>query len=557
VRCAAVWVGLVAALLLAPAARAATITVTTNADSGSGACTLRDAINAANTNAVAGACAQGNAGPVVDIIDFSPSVASPIMLISALPNLTSDMAITGPGSGQLTVSGQDTVRPFNVLSAHTDSISGLTISDGFCGNVCGGGGGAILNAGTLTLTDVTVTSSSATDTVGPNSFPEGGGIRNSTAGTLHLILSTVSANSAIAGGVTAQTAPTGGGIANFGVLTLDRSTVSGNDATATADPGATTNAIGGGISNSKQLTVTQSTISGNTVNATAGTANSADGGGIFQGTIADATITLDRATLTGNTASGDGTPKGGAILAGGFTGSALTVTSSTITGNTAPLYANVQIGTANTFIKNTIVSNPLGGGTNCNTTNSGSQGFNIDDGMSCGFTQPGDEPGTDPMLDPTLAGNGGPTQTLALLTGSPAIDRGLSSGETVDQRGLSRPSDFASIPNAAGGDGTDVGAFEVQAPRQPPGTTPDTLSPETSLNARIRKRKRKAIFNFGSSETGSSFLCKLDKAAFAPCIPPAVYRHLRLGKHTFMVKSIDPAGNADPFPASFKFRLRR
>jgi hypothetical protein len=61
-----------------------------------------------------------------------------------------------------------------------------------------------------------------------------------------------------------------------------------------------------------------------------------------------------------------------------------------------------------------------------------------------------------------LADNGGPTPTHALLPGSVAIDKGHASGATADQRGLARPCDLAATPNAAGGDGGDAGAFEVQ-----------------------------------------------------------------------------------------------
>ena len=66
----------------------------------------------------------------------------------------------------------------------------------------------------------------------------------------------------------------------------------------------------------------------------------------------------------------------------------------------------------------------------------------------------------DPLLAP-LADNGGPTMTHALLPGSPAIDAGLTT-LTTDQRGFTRPVDLASVPNAAGGNGADMGAFEAQ-----------------------------------------------------------------------------------------------
>ncbi len=66
-----------------------------------------------------------------------------------------------------------------------------------------------------------------------------------------------------------------------------------------------------------------------------------------------------------------------------------------------------------------------------------------------------------PMLG-QLQNNGGPTQTMALLPGSPAIDAGDSTGLSADQRGDPRPVDFSGLPNPAGGDGADIGAFELQ-----------------------------------------------------------------------------------------------
>jgi len=71
--------------------------------------------------------------------------------------------------------------------------------------------------------------------------------------------------------------------------------------------------------------------------------------------------------------------------------------------------------------------------------------------------------GADPQLGP-LAANGGPTQTEAPAGTSPAVDKGSAFGLGTDQRGVSRPIDFPSIPNSAapGADGSDIGAFELQ-----------------------------------------------------------------------------------------------
>jgi HYR domain len=76
-----------------------------------------------------------------------------------------------------------------------------------------------------------------------------------------------------------------------------------------------------------------------------------------------------------------------------------------------------------------------------------------------GFTGTGDQTAANPMLAP-LASNGGPTQTMALTIGSPAIDAGVASGATTDQRGLPRTVDDPGVPNNGGSDGTDIGAYE-------------------------------------------------------------------------------------------------
>ena len=68
-----------------------------------------------------------------------------------------------------------------------------------------------------------------------------------------------------------------------------------------------------------------------------------------------------------------------------------------------------------------------------------------------------------PRLGP-LQNNGGPTDTMALLTNSPALDKGKSFGLRTDQRSVTRPFDDPAIANASGGDGSDIGAFELRGP---------------------------------------------------------------------------------------------
>ena len=88
-----------------------------------------------------------------------------------------------------------------------------------------------------------------------------------------------------------------------------------------------------------------------------------------------------------------------------------------------------------------------------------------------GFTNGlnGDLPGSaqapiDPLIGP-LRMNGGPTPSHALLPGSPAIDQGNRLGIHSDERGLQRPHDYPGIPNPPGGDGSDIGAFELDSKR--------------------------------------------------------------------------------------------
>jgi hypothetical protein len=487
------------ALLGVPtAASANTITVNDENDPNGTGCTLEHAIIAANTNTASGNCPPGS-GSGTDLINFNLTGISTITLTGALPDITTNIDIVGPGSNQVSVSGNGQFRPFRYTNGSTvNSISGLNVTDGFCDSSCPSGaeGGGIIAAGTLTLTDVTVTASTVSASGGTNAFSIGGGIANT--GTLHLVLSSVSGNAATATNATSQNGPDGGGIWNNGTLTLDRSTVVSNNATATAGGGNTASAHGGGIDNfGGSLTISRSTINGNTASSSGGAnSNNATGGGISVGNQLGIITTLDRSTITANSASA-GAPvnaeTGGGIEASGGAGSSFTVVSSTISRNSAANSANVISGSAAPSFKNTIVSNPLGGGANCAALDTGSLGFNIEDTNSCSFDQASDKPSTNPMLD-TLGGNGGPTETIGLLTGSPAIEAGSSSpGETTDQRGLLRPSDDLSVATAPGSDGSDIGAFEVQGQPfpAPPTITPPTTSPPTTTAHRKKCKKRK------------------------------------------------------------------
>jgi hypothetical protein len=489
----------VALLALPTAASANPITVNDESDPDGTGCTLEHAIIAANTDSASGNCPTGSASGT-DVINFNLGSVNTITLAGALPTITTNIDIMGPGSSLVSVSGNGQFRPFRYTNGSAvGSITGLNVTDGFCDETCpsGAAGGGIVAAGTLTLTDVTVTSNAVSIIGGTDVFPEGGGIANS--GTLHLVLSAVTGNMVFAMNATNQNGAEGGGILNNGTLTLDRSMVAGNTATASAGGGNSASAVGGGIENLFASTfISRSTISGNSASATGGTAaNNAQGGGVLMLNGMNVALTLDRATVTGNSVSsggGAGSVQAGGIYAAGIDGSAFTVVSSTISGNTAPDTANLVFGGETQSIKNSIISNPLGGGANCLLPSTASQGFNLEDHDTCGFGQPTDKPSTDPMLDSTLRTNGGPTLTLALLTGSPAIEAGSSSpGETTDQRGLLRPSDDISVPTAPGSDGSDIGAFEAQGQPfpAPPTTTPPSTQPPTVTTRKKKCKKHK------------------------------------------------------------------
>jgi CSLREA domain-containing protein len=222
----------------APLLAGVTVNTTVDEDNTGANCSLREAIIAANTDAAFGGCTAGSGE---DIITFT--VTGTITLNSALPSLTSSMQLNGPGANQLTVSGNNSVRVFDVsvVSLGAVTFSGLTISNGKADNNNGGAGIRNLSTGTINVTNSTISG---------NSSPGGGlggGIDNRASGTLNVTNSTISGNSA----------RLGGGISNgAGTINLSNSTLSGNSSAFG----------GGGIYNDSEvgtINVTNSTISGN------------------------------------------------------------------------------------------------------------------------------------------------------------------------------------------------------------------------------------------------------------------------------------------------------
>jgi hypothetical protein len=467
---------LILPLLCAISVFGATITVTNTNDSGPGS--LRQAV------------ADSASG---DTITFSVrgtiTVLTTLQIGSPQPKT---LTISGPGATVLSISGGDlvptlVVQPLSDSAAITLTISGLTIEHGSSvlgagianignltlnrcrvttnnttipgGNILGGG---IANLGTLTLNDTVV---------GFNAATLAGGIYN--IGTLTLNSSTVVSNTAFGDSLSVGA---GGGIYNAGNgrLTLNNSTLENNDVYTSANGGLNEGVgYGGGIFNEQQgtVTLTNSTVSNN------------EGGGDLDccafygaGILNVGTLSLLNSTVAGNHTPGDGTPggNGGGIANFG----ALDISNSTIADNRTNLPGFcgdfcVQSGagagiyngsSANITIKNSILANNHGGNCLQNASPTGTRtslGHNLSDDAFCtGFlTDSSDSNSTPAGLDTGLKNNGGPTQTVALLSGSPAVNAipltncTDASGRVVatDQRGVTRPQ----------GTACDIGAYEL------------------------------------------------------------------------------------------------
>jgi len=287
----------------------------------------------------------------------------------------------------------------------------------------------------------------------------------------------------------------GGGILNQGTLTLTGCAISGNSAPV----------AGGGIENDGEnrtvtLTIANSTISGNT--------GPSFGAGIYNaGFHGNATLNIINSAISANL----NTSFGGGIYNDGNSGTAtLNVTNSTISGNTASssgggIYNFGNGGTATLNLRNTIISdnkalNASNGPDilNFNGTVSGSNNL-IQTGPGSGYTISGSNNlNVDPMLEKDGLGNlilkynGGPTQTLLLLLGSPAINAGSnalavdqnSNALTTDQRGPS----FNRVVNTT----VDIGAFEANYTITATAGTPQSAIINTAFGIALKATVRES-----------------------------------------------------------------
>ena len=164
-------------------------------------------------------------------------------------------------------------------------------------------------------------------------------------------------------------------------------------------------------------------------------------------------VNIVNSTFSGNAAVGFG----GAITTD-YPG--MTLSQVTFAGNSAPTGSALSVsGGVPVTVRNSVFASGAGGGHCTNPIGGGAGNLNFADPAGANSCGPTVGVSTDPLLGP-LADNGGPTPTMALGVGSPAIDAGAAAGAPpVDQRGVARPQ----------GAGVDIGAYERAAAGPGPG----------------------------------------------------------------------------------------
>jgi CSLREA domain-containing protein len=378
------------------------------------------------------------ASPAGGVINFSVTGTINLALGAVV---VQDRIIQGPGAAQLTIDAHGASQTF--ITRGTTTLSGLTITGGN-----GVHGGGIRNDSVPGIAHLTVTNSVITG----NTASRGGGIYSSenpgSDDTVTVVNSTISGNQAIGEFNPSYRLGTGGGIhGGFALVTIDRSTISGNDA----------NAYGGGVYGA--VTMTNSTVAENRAG------ENQPAGGIF----VRGAATISNSTISGNTGFGIQCSDGVAVVA-----------NSTITQNLVGIYSLGRATLLNSIVagnEEDIRDTINAGASRNNLIGALDDSGGLVDGVNgniVGVAEPG--------LGP-LANNGGPTETHALWSFSPAVNAGDNSLVPDDpDTGLPFTVDQTGAARIFGGGTVDMGAVEFQE-TPVPSTVVNTAADDVAGNA--------------------------------------------------------------------------
>ena len=484
--------GSAAALLTAFAGSAGASTTITVDSNGDGVATATNC-----TDLVPGNCTLRDAALAAldgDTINFDASIS--LITLAGGTVETTAVNIIGPGASSLTITTTAAAGSYDLFSVEGIGdavISGLTVTknrikslndgkftlDGVTvSGSTGAYGGALYagNDGELEIIDSTFENNTATTNGGAvyiyndndatisgstftnnESLADGGAIFGEIHYNVTIVDCTITGNSA---------ADDGGGLAFYAkkpdnVLSITNTTIDANDA----------GDLGGGLKIDAQdpliVSITNSTVSNNTAQTDAGilfdeggitatinnstiSANAAlyGSGGVYIGS--GSSLTVNQSTISANSSAGSYTGTDGGGIQLGDNTSVVTLSGSIVSGNSSGVAGAADFGLYSSLASDTAsitATNSLIGEVDSRITVNGTNNVSS----------------TNPMLG-ALANNGGPTKTMALLTGSPAIDAGPNpvatfTGNEFDQRG-------AGYARVVGGL-VDIGAFELQPSSEP------------------------------------------------------------------------------------------
>jgi CSLREA domain-containing protein len=402
--------------LVAPATgMAATFTVNTTADAPTtpAGCTTEPTCSL--RDAIARASESGDPEDLVVVPAGNYVLSSGELIVAGAGTVT----IHGAGARTTVIDAQQTSRVFN-LEAGRSVLEGLTVTGGISDAMSGG-----------------------------EFAGDGGGILAAEGEEAILRGLNVSGNVASQNGAGVSAPPEG---TNRTALTIESSTIANNKVT-----GSALEALGGGVYVLGKLSIVNSTIAGNSVESTALTPV-VQGGGVL--------LAIDPASTEGSE---------GTVVNSTIAGNSVGATG--LGGGLAVFNPTPAMGSATLLLRNTIVAGNAGpaGPSNCALIAMPTTENSLSSDGSCMLGDPGSKQNVNPLLGP-LANNGGETDTMALLEGSPAIDAGTNAGcPPVDQRGVARPQ----------GPACDIGAFERVPP--PP------VAAAADLRLRIKPKPKRPV----------------------------------------------------------------